>query len=61
MMECMHCGNTNASLRPPVFCVNCGKADRAALESIGLQTFTGPASLSPSVERFWETGDPDVL
>ena len=43
-----------------LFCGTCGKVlDREGLRSVKLMGFTGPASLVPSLERFWATGDPD--
>jgi hypothetical protein len=43
-----------------LFCRDCGRVlDRDALRSVKLFGFMGPASLVPSIERFWETGDPE--
>ena len=40
-----------------LFCADCGKLiDRDALRSVDIGRFTGPASLVPSLERFWRTG-----
>lgn len=46
-----------------LFCGECGKVkDRAALKRVRLEPrFTGPASLNPNIERFWETGDIDQV
>jgi predicted amidophosphoribosyltransferase len=56
-MDCESCGATFKT----IFCPNCKKAVVSRLKSVRLQGFHGPASLSPTVEKFWETGDPDVL
>lgn len=45
-----------------VFCATCGRTvDPSALRSLRFRPFTGPASLNPNVETFWETGDPSVF
>ncbi len=46
-----------------LFCSGCGKVkDPAALRRIRFEPrFTGPASLNPAIERFWETGDVEHL
>lgn len=58
-MECNHCGMTRATSERRIFCPGCGKCDPAQLKSVKLQGFTGAASLSPAVEKFWRTGDPN--
>lgn len=56
-MECIGCGTYFLS----TFCPGCGKANKQVLRSIDLVGFHGVSSLSPSMEKFWATGDPDVL
>jgi len=45
-----------------LFCGLCGKErEPGSLRRVRLQGFTGPASLNPNIERFWETGDVEHL
>lgn len=45
-----------------LFCQLCGKVRNAGdLKSVRFQGFTGPASLSDNMERFWNTGDARVF
>lgn len=45
-----------------LFCTQCGKVlDPEGLRSVRLQGFSGHQSLSPAVEHFWHTGDPEVF
>lgn len=54
-VTCTHSGAEPGRL----FCSNCGTLlDPDGLKRVKLQGFTGPASLVPSIEKFWETGDP---
>lgn len=55
--RCTKCPDTDR-----MFCPLCGRvADVAALRAVCLLGFIGPGSLNPRVERFWETGDPEVF
>lgn len=46
-----------------MFCALCGKVkDLSALKRLRIEPrFTGPASMNPAIERFWETGDVEHL
>lgn len=57
-MECNYCGTEYTRSN---FCPTCGKCRPGALRNVKIMGFTGPASLSPTVEKFWHTGDPDDL
>ncbi len=55
MSECDH----SDADRKHLFC-HCGKLlDRAALKKVRFRGFIGIESLSPQMERFYSTGDPD--
>lgn len=43
------------------FCPGCRHSAPGALRGVKLVGFTGRASLSPSVEKFWATGDPSAV
>lgn len=42
-----------------LFCPTCGRARPGELGTIVFNPFTGGASLSPAVEKFWATGNPE--
>jgi hypothetical protein len=46
-----------------LFCSLCNKErEKGSLRRVRIQPrFTGPASLNPAIERFWETGDVEHL
>lgn len=57
-MTCGHCGTERTSSQ--LFCPNCGKAfSQRELRTIVFNGFSGNASLSPRMERWHATGDPD--
>lgn len=54
--ECDHSADQSRNL----FCGACGKVkEPGSLKRVRLMGFSGPASLNPNIERFWETGDPE--
>jgi hypothetical protein len=56
--SCDHAGDTGRNL----FCARCGKVkEPGSLKRVRLMGFTGPASLSPAIEHFWETGEVEHL
>lgn len=56
-LRCETCPDTER-----MFCPLCGRvADVTALRAVRLVGFIGPGSINPRVERFWETGDPEVF
>lgn len=57
-MDCTHDDGTRN-----LFCADCGKVKNLAdLKKVRLEPrFTGPASMNPAIERFWETGDVEHL
>ena len=55
-MFCSRCGAERTTRA--LFCA-CGKVFSA--EELRAVHLTGPAGMSPRVERFWETGDPTYL
>jgi hypothetical protein len=56
-----HCEPTCPEHRT-ICCPTCGKVDRAALKTVRLPGFVGVQhSTNPTIERFWETGDPSVF
>ena len=43
-----------------LFCPRCGKLiEPGSLRSLRIESFHGAQSLSPKMEKFWETGDPE--
>lgn len=45
-----------------LFCASCGHLlEPGSLRTLRFGGFTGPASINPNVEAFWETGDPSVF
>lgn len=60
MMTCARCG---ADDQQNMFCGACGKVlDRAALQRVRLMGAVGLRhTSSPTVERFFQTGDPSVF
>lgn len=57
-MVCEHCRAQRQVSR--MFCPSCGKAySPPELRSIVFNGFSGNASLSPRIERWHATGDPD--
>lgn len=56
--RCRHCSHELRADR--LFCPGCGRAqDPSELRSISFNGFLGNASLSPRMERWHATGDPD--
>tara|TARA_B100001750_G_scaffold118765_1_gene94219 strand:+ start:285 stop:509 length:225 start_codon:yes stop_codon:yes gene_type:complete len=60
---CPHCEEKTIG---GIWCGECSKAydiddARKTLGSLKFTNFTGGASTSPKVEKFWETGDPSVF
>lgn len=55
---CPNCGAERTDKR--IFCPSCGRAfSTAELRSLRFTGFAGKASLSPRMERWHATGDPD--
>jgi hypothetical protein len=45
-----------------LFCPRCGKLlDPDGLRAVRIDGFTGAQSLSPGLEKFWASGDPQHL
>lgn len=43
-----------------LFCPRCGRLiEPGSLKTLRIDSFTGGQSLSPKMEKFWETGDPE--
>ena len=57
-MTCPHCDGPVPARRN--FCPHCKKVV-GDLSRIRINGFTGRSSMSPKMQRYWETGDPAVF